>query len=206
MTTGIINYGAGNLHSVANAVRSLGVEPRIIAEPEAIDEKLTHLILPGVGAFGDSMDELRRRDLAGPVKDWIAADRPFFGICVGYQMLFEDGDENPGVKGLGIFPGRVIRFPEDGRKIPHMGWNVARTSDSTDPLWQDLGTDPYFYFVHSYYPQPLDPSLSSMITDYQGLEFTSAIRRGRLLATQFHPEKSQKAGRQLLRNFLEAAL
>lgn len=203
MVPGIINYGAGNLYSVANAVRSLGMEPRIIDRPEAWPTDLTHLILPGVGAFGDSMSELRRRGLCEPVCDWIAADRPFFGICVGYQMLFDGGEENPGVPGLGRFAGQVVRFPDDGRKIPHMGWNVTRARQPDDPLWQGLGEDPYFYFVHSYYPQPVDDSLVALTTDYQGLEFPAAIRRGRLLATQFHPEKSQKAGLRLLQNFLE---
>jgi imidazole glycerol phosphate synthase glutamine amidotransferase subunit len=204
VATGIINYGAGNLYSVANAVRSLGVEPRIIDHPGGFSEDLTHLILPGVGAFGDSMLELRRRGLAGPVGEWLAADRPFFGICVGYQMLFEAGEESPGVPGLGIFEGQVVRFPDDGRKIPHMGWNGVQASDPGDRLWRELGDDPYFYFVHSYYPQPVDPSLVALTTLYDGLRFPSAIRRGRLLATQFHPEKSQQTGRRLLRNFLHS--
>ncbi|MCH7228698.1 imidazole glycerol phosphate synthase subunit HisH [Haloferula sp. A504] len=202
MKTGIIDYGAGNLRSVDNAVHSLGVEPRIIDNPDGFGD-LTHLILPGVGAFGDSMAELERRGLVEPIRDWIAADRPFFGICVGYQMLFEEGDENPGIPGLGIFKGRVVRFPEDGRKIPHMGWNAATARDPDDPLWDGLGDQPFFYFVHSYFPEPADDSLTAMETDYEGLRFASAIRRGKLLATQFHPEKSQQAGLRLLRNFLQ---
>mgnify|MGYP001818496619 CR=1 FL=1 len=201
MNVGIIDYGAGNLRSVANAVQSLGFEPRLLDHADGF-ENLTHLILPGVGAFGDSMAELNRRGLADPIRDWIAGDRPFFGICVGYQMLFEEGDENPGVAGLGIFRGRVVRFPEDGRKIPHMGWNAATPTEPADDLWQGLGEQPYFYFVHSFYPEPIDPSLMAMATDYKGTRFASAIRRGRLLATQFHPEKSQQAGLRLLRNFL----
>lgn len=204
MNTGIIDYGAGNLRSVANAVQSLGVEPRILDRPGDL-EGLTHLILPGVGAFGDSMAELGRRGLADPIREWIAADRPFFGICVGYQMLFESGDENPGVPGLGVFKGRVVRFPEDGRKIPHMGWNAATPTDPADPLWDSLGNQPYFYFVHSYYPEPADASLVAMETEYEGVRIASAIRRGRLLATQFHPEKSQQAGLRLLANFLRPA-
>lgn len=201
MNPGIIDYGAGNLRSVANAVQSLGFEARIISSP-ADFAGLSHLILPGVGSFGDSMEELRRRGLEEPVRAWIEADRPFFGICVGYQMLFEAGEESPGVAGLGIFRGTVRRFPEDGRKIPHMGWNAAVPRDPADPLWDDLGEPPFFYFVHSYFPEPADEELVAMSTEYEGFHFASAIRRGRLLATQFHPEKSQRAGLSLLRNFL----
>ncbi|MBB5352095.1 glutamine amidotransferase [Haloferula luteola] len=202
MNVGIIDYGAGNLRSAANAVQSLGVTPRILSDSRGFEE-LTHLILPGVGAFGDSMEELQRRGLAEPVRQWIAQDRPFFGICVGYQMLFEAGQESPGIAGLSVFPGQVVRFPEDGRKIPHMGWNAARPTDLADPLWQGLGELPYFYFVHSYFPEPTDPSLVAMECEYEGTRFAAAIRRGNLIATQFHPEKSQQAGIRLLKNFLD---
>lgn len=201
MKLGIIDYGAGNLRSVANAVASLGVEASILPSPDGIDQQ-THLILPGVGSFGDSMEELRRRQLDEPLRRWILADRPFFGICVGYQMLFENGEESPGIPGLHLFHGSVRRFPEDGRKIPHMGWNSASLVHPSDPIWSDLGPLPYFYFVHSYYPEPEDPSLIATTTNYEGTIIPSAIRRGRLVATQFHPEKSQQAGLQLLRNFL----
>lgn len=201
MQLGIIDYGAGNLRSVANAVQSLGIEPQIISSPEAIP-RLTHIILPGVGAFGESMIELERRQLVEPIRQWIAADKPFFGICVGYQLLFESGEESPDTPGIGIFKGSVCRFPEDGRKIPHMGWNTARTTDPADPIFSGLGSDPYFYFVHSYYPEPHNQDIIAMRTDYQGQSFASAIRRGQLLATQFHPEKSQTVGLGLLANFL----
>lgn len=201
MKLGIIDYGAGNLRSVANAVESLGFEPRIVDSPAGF-EGLTHAILPGVGSFGDSMEELAKRGLVEPIREWIAAGRPFFGICVGYQLLFESGEESPGIPGLGIFRGCVRRFEENGRKIPHMGWNAARITDPTDPIWTGLGDLPFFYFVHSYHPVPEDPSLAAMVTEYEGIEFVSAIRRDKLLATQFHPEKSQQAGLRLLRNFL----
>lgn len=201
MNLGIIDYGAGNLRSVTNAVQDLGAAPRILDSPEGIDEQ-THLILPGVGAFGDSMQELERRGLTDPIREWIAADRPFFGICVGYQLLFDAGEESPGIPGLGVFRGEVRRFPEDGHKIPHMGWNSATPREPGDPLWRDLGDEPYFYFVHSYFPEPADDAIVAMDTDYAGTRFASAIRRGRLLASQFHPEKSQRAGLTLLRNFL----
>ena len=202
MKAGIIDYGAGNLRSVANAVHSLGIEPRIVARGEDFED-LTHLILPGVGSFGDSMKELESRKLVDPIRQWIAADRPFFGICVGYQLLFEEGEESPGVSGLGIFPGCVGKFPEDGRKIPHMGWNAAFLRDSSSPCWEGLGEKPFFYFVHSFFPTPTDPDLMAAETEYEGVRFASAIRRGNLIATQFHPEKSQQAGLRLLGNFLK---
>jgi imidazole glycerol phosphate synthase glutamine amidotransferase subunit len=198
---GIIDYGAGNLRSVANAIHSLGIQPVILSAPVDLTD-FTHLILPGVGAFGDSMTELNRRDLAAPIREWIAADRPFFGICVGYQLLFDEGEESPGIAGLGVFQGRVCRFPSDGRKIPHMGWNSASPVDPSQPLWRGLGPEPYFYYVHSFFPVPEDSMLVAMTTDYEGTRFAAAISRGNLIATQFHPEKSQNAGIQLLANFL----
>jgi imidazole glycerol phosphate synthase glutamine amidotransferase subunit len=201
MRAGIIDYGAGNLRSVANAVHSLGIEPRIVVGRDDFAD-LTHLILPGVGSFGDSMRELESRDLVEPIREWIADDRPFFGICVGYQLLFESGEESPGVPGLGVFQGQVGKFPEDGRKIPHMGWNAAFLRHSDSPIWEELGDEPFFYFVHSYFPTPTDPGLVAAETDYEGTRFASAIRKGNLIATQFHPEKSQQAGLRLLGNFL----
>jgi glutamine amidotransferase len=199
---GIIDYGAGNLRSVANAIHALGIEPRLVSSP-ADFAGLTHLVLPGVGSFGDCMGELDRRGLTGPIRDWVAAGKPYFGICLGYQILFDESVETPGVTGLGIFRGKVRRFVEDGRKIPHMGWNAARPTDPADPLWAGLGDSPYFYFVHSYFPEPADPAIVAMTTDY-GDTFASAIRSGAVLATQFHPEKSQQAGLRLLANFLGA--
>jgi len=198
--TTVIDYGAGNLLSVTNALRQLGAEPHIAESPEDIAGS-ERLVLPGVGSFGDCMAELARRGFAGPVRDWIAADRPFLGICLGYQLLFEGSDESPDVPGLGIFPGRVVHFRSSSLKIPHMGWNSAVPARPGDPVWAGLGPEPYFYFVHSFFPVPADPALAATHTKY-GESFASSIRRGRLLATQFHPEKSQTAGLQLLRNFL----
>jgi glutamine amidotransferase len=201
MQIGIIDYGAGNLRSVDNVLRSLGFSPRIIDSAASFDQ-LTHLILPGVGAFGDCMNELRRRDLTNSLREWVLADRPYLGICLGYQILFEASEEAGHTAGLGLLPGRVVRFPDSpGCKVPHMGWNSAQPVAPEDPLWQGLGDEPYFYFVHSFYPVPADPSLVAARTRY-GIEFASAVRRGRLLAVQFHPEKSQHAGQGLLRNFL----
>lgn len=202
--TGIIDYGAGNLRSVANAVQALGIGPRLVSKPEEMDG-LSHLILPGVGAFGDCMAELEKRNLTEAIRGWVLSGKPYFGICLGYQILFEESEEMEGTRGLGIFPGKVRRFTEDGRKIPHMGWNAAVPRDPADPAWEGLGDSPYFYFVHSYFPVPADPSIVAMETEY-GAKFASAIRSGAVLATQFHPEKSQQAGLRLLGNFLGAAV
>lgn len=201
MHIGIIDYGAGNLRSVDNAVRGLGLAPSLVSSP-ADFQGLTHLILPGVGAFGDCMAELQCRGLTEPLREWVSADRPFLGICLGYQILFEASEEAGHTTGLGLLPGKVVRFRESGElKIPHMGWNDARPTRPSDPVWSGLGEDPFFYFVHSFYPQPADDALVAARTDY-GVTFASAVRRGRLFAVQFHPEKSQHAGQRLLRNFL----
>jgi len=202
VTVGIIDYGGGNLRSVANALRELGETPRIIASPTDAGDT-THLILPGQGAFGDCMERLESRRLVPFLKDWIAADRPYFGICVGYQILFSNSDEAPGTEGLGAVPGTVRRFvAEPGLKIPHMGWNSALAKRGETHVWQGLGTEPYFYFVHSYFPDPLDSGIVVAETTYGTRTFAAAVERGNLFACQFHPEKSQVAGIQLMRNFL----
>ncbi len=201
MKPGIIDYGGGNLQSVRNTVRALGHEP-VLVKSGADLEGVSALLFPGQGAFADCMQALDRQELTSPLKEWIAGDRPFFGICVGYQVLFEGGEENPGVAGLGILEGQVVRFPkEPGLKVPHMGWNNVTTNPS-DPAWEGLGEDPFFYFVHSYYPEPADPSVIAGRTTYAGREFAAAVQRGRMIATQFHPEKSQDAGLRLIGNFL----
>lgn len=148
------------------------------------------------------MSNLSERGLVEPLQKWLAADRPFFGICIGYQLLFEGSDESPGTPGLGILKGRVERFtPAPGLKIPHMGWNTAVPSNPADAIWNELPEDSYFYFVHSYFPHPEDQSVVASTTDY-GMPFASSVRRGNLFATQFHPEKSQHTGLQMLKNFL----
>jgi len=200
--TGIIDYGGGNLQSVRNALRSLGREPVLVHGPDEL-ARVTSLVFPGQGAFADCMNALLARRLAEPLRQWLAADRPFFGICVGYQVLFESSAENPGVPGLAFLSGRVVRFPAaPGVKIPHMGWNTAHVTQPQHPAWAGLGGDPCFYFVHSYYPQPDSADVIAATTDYAGRTFAAAVARGRMLATQFHPEKSQAAGLRLLGNFL----
>ena len=202
MRVGIIDYGGGNLRSVANAVRSLGEEPRIIASPEDVADT-SHLLLPGQGEFGDTMARLEERGLAGLLKQWMASDRPYFGICVGYQILFDSSEEAPGVGGLGILPGTVRRFKDEpALKIPHMGWNSARATRDQIPVWQGLGVDPYFYYIHSFFPEPSDSDVIIAETTYGTQTFAGAVGRGRTFACQFHPEKSQEAGLRLIRNFL----
>jgi glutamine amidotransferase len=198
----LIDYGAGNLRSVANALRALGVEPEIVANAGELDGA-THLLLPGVGSFGDCMAQLEQRGLADLIREWVSAGRPYLGICLGYQILFDASDESPGVSGLGLFRGRVRRFTESpGLKIPHMGWNSAMLARADLKNWQSLGEAPYFYFVHSYFPVPEDGSIIASRTAYGVDEFASAIEVGTVLACQFHPEKSQNAGLRLIGNFL----
>lgn len=202
MKVGIIDYGGGNLRSVANALHSLGQDPEIVASPDQVGDS-THLILPGQGAFGDCMERLENRGLDTFLKDWIAADRPYFGICVGYQILFDSSEEAPDAHGLGVISGTVRRFlDEPGLKIPHMGWNSAVSTRGETPVWKALGAEPYFYYVHSYFPEPLDPAVVVAETTYGTQTFAGAIERGNLFACQFHPEKSQDAGIRLIRNFL----
>jgi imidazole glycerol phosphate synthase glutamine amidotransferase subunit len=200
MRIGLVDYGAGNLQSVRNALRALGRQSLLVKASDGLDA-LDVLIFPGVGAFGDSMRHLERQRLTDPMREWIQAGRPFLGICIGYQVLFESSEESPGIAGLGVFPGRVIRIVAPGLKVPHMGWNSARLKDPTDPLWSGLGTSPHFYFVHSFHPEPADPQLTAATTGH-GRDFVSAIRWTRGAAVQFHPEKSQAAGLRLLENFL----
>ncbi len=198
---GIIDYGAGNLQSVFNSLKEAGCEGRFVRKPEDL-EGITHLVLPGVGAFGDCSRALHEQELVEPIKRWICEDnKPFMGICIGYQILFESSEESPGAPGLGIFKGQVVRFAEMGLKIPHMGWNEVTFKNEADPAWQGMGENRHFYFVHSYYPQPQDESLIAASCEY-GKPFAAAIRQGNLLATQFHPEKSQSLGLKLLANFL----
>jgi glutamine amidotransferase len=204
MKIGLVDYGAGNLQSVRNALRALGRDSVVVANPDGLTEEVDALIFPGVGAFGDSMRTLRSQGLVEPLREWIHTGRPFFGICIGYQVLFEESEESPGVAGLGVFSGRVIRLRAPGLKIPHMGWNQARLRHPDDPLWEGLGPAPYVYFVHSYHPEPADQTLVAATTDY-GAPFASAIRWPSGAAVQFHPEKSQAVGLRVIDNFVRLA-
>lgn len=195
----IIDYGMGNLRSVQKAFERLSVPAAICTRPEEVDH-CEKLVLPGVGAFRDSIAELRRHEFVEPIKKHIAADRPFLGICLGLQLLFDVSYEEGTWEGLGIVPGEVVRFRENsGLKIPHMGWNkVEKKADC--PLLAGIPDDPYFYFVHSFYGVPRDEALVAGRCEY-GEPFTAILARERMFATQFHPEKSQQFGLKLLENF-----
>jgi glutamine amidotransferase len=200
-TTVLIDYGAGNLRSVANALQSLDADVLIVSSAADFPANPARVILPGVGSFGDSMEELCRRGLDEPVRRCLATGVPFLGICVGYQMLFEGSEESPGIPGLGILKGQVKRFLP-GKKIPHMGWNSTTLTHPDHPCWAGLDPQPYFYFVHSYFPVPEEPSIIAAVTEYEE-SFAAAVIRNHLWAVQFHPEKSQDSGLQLIRNFLQ---
>jgi glutamine amidotransferase len=189
---------------VENALLELGASHRLVHAPRDLDE-LDALILPGVGAFGDCASQLRGKGLWDPVRDWVRAGRPFFGICLGYQILFDSSEEQGGERGFGVFPGDVVRFPRGGGwKVPHMGWNDLELRDKADPLWLGLPESPYVYFVHSYFPKPKDDQIVAAWADY-GVRFAAAMRSGSIVGTQFHPEKSQAIGMRILRNFVSEA-
>jgi glutamine amidotransferase len=203
MDVAVIDYGMGNLHSVAKALESQGARVRLVTVPAELGAAEA-LVLPGVGALEDCVGALRATGLDAVVKSWIHEDRPFLGVCLGLQALFEWSEEG-GVTGLGILPGKVVRFRRPaGTKIPHMGWNAVdfRAGDAL-AAGLEAPARP-FYFVHSFHAEPADPAHVLGVTDYVG-SFTSAVGRGRLRAVQFHPEKSQAAGLRLYRNFLDFA-
>ncbi|HEY3755138.1 MAG TPA: imidazole glycerol phosphate synthase subunit HisH [Opitutaceae bacterium] len=202
----MIDTGICNLRSVTKALEAAGAAPSVVESPEQLrDAKAAGLVLPGVGALRDCVASLRRTGLDASVREWIAADRPFLGVCLGMQALFDRSEEGD-VKGLGVFPGQVVRFRlPAGYKVPHMGWNTLRFRDPSSPLAAHLAADgESVYFVHSFYCRPEDPSLVLAECDYGG-PFAAAISRGRAFATQFHPEKSQAKGLQIYRNFASIA-
>jgi glutamine amidotransferase len=204
-TIAIIDYGMGNLHSIAKALEHVAEQARVMisSDPEAI-MAAERVVFPGVGGIGHTMQELIRTGL-GEVARQSVASKPTLCICVGMQALFERSEENNGTACLGLVAGDVLRFPENMRaadgnklKVPHMGWNQVR--QHPHPLWQGIAQDSRFYFVHSYYTAPAERGLQAATTEY-GREFCCALARENLFAVQFHPEKSQRAGLQLLRNF-----
>ncbi|MER3416926.1 MAG: imidazole glycerol phosphate synthase subunit HisH [Gemmataceae bacterium] len=198
----IVNYGMGNVRSVQKAFERLGYEAQVSDSP-ALIERATHLVLPGVGAFADAMHELHRRRLIEPLRRYIASGRPFLGICLGLQLLFEASEENGEHIGLGILPGRVVRLQAAGLKIPHMGWNQLRILRPA-PIFASLREPAWVYFVHSYYAVPTDSSVVAAEADYPQ-PFAAAVWRDRIVATQFHPEKSQRVGLTMLHDFARMA-
>lgn len=200
----IIDYGMGNLRSVQKAFEKLGFAAEFCTSADDI-ASAEALVLPGVGAFRDAIHEIKRLDLDRAIKDYVAADRPFLGICLGLQLLFDVSYEDGEWPGLGIVPGEVRKFaPLPGLKIPHMGWNQLQPVGSPRVL-EGIPADCSFYFVHSYYVVPKHSEVIAATTQYPD-PFTSVIERGRLMATQFHPEKSQNGGLRLLKNFATLAV
>jgi len=198
----VIDYGAGNLRSVANAITTLGYQPIITSRAGDL-QKAQVVILPGVGAAGDTMESLRNLGLVDPIKQFIADNRPFFGVCIGLQVLFTSTEEGGGHDCLGVIAGRVKKLP-DGQKVPHMGWNQVKQR-VIHPAFESIPDESNFYFVHSYYGEPEDKSLVAGETEY-GVTMGSVIARGNLLATQFHPEKSGELGLKMYDNFFRRAL
>lgn len=196
----LIDYGSGNLRSAAKALARVGGRVRIVNRP-ADARAADAVVLPGVGAFGDCMANLAKLGLADAIREFIATGKPFLGICVGLQMLFESGEESPGVTGLGVLPGTVPRFAAGKLKVPHMGWNSLKIRQPQCPLLAGVSEGSRVYFVHSYYGQPRDESVVAATTEY-GVEFAAVLWRGNVMATQFHPEKSQAVGLQMLANFV----
>ena len=195
----IIDYGAGNLHSVKNALDFLG-EPSVITGDANEILAADKVILPGVGAFGDAMDCLKKNNLDEVVCRVAQNDTPLLGICLGLQLMFEESEEAPGIKGLGIFKGKIIKIPDRGLKIPHIGWNDIAVSKESKIL-KGLGEKPFVYFVHSYYLKAKDEKVVSAYTEY-GEKLGIAVEEGNVFATQFHPEKSGSTGMQILKNFI----
>ena len=199
MSVAIVDYGMGNLRSVSKACERLGATVTIVDSPAAI-AGAQRLIVPGVGAFGDAVHELNRRGVVGAIRQFAASGRPVLGICLGLQIFFHSSEEAPGVEGLALLPGTVRRFRSDSLKIPHMGWNRLDVRPSSRLLGA-LGPDPFVYFVHSYYVVPEDDSVIAATADY-GIPFVAAVERHALFGVQFHPEKSQHTGLEILRRFL----
>jgi glutamine amidotransferase len=202
----IIDYGMGNIRSVEKGFLKVGADVRITSDPKAISDA-SGIVLPGVGAFRDCMKNLEKFELIDVIKGEIKKGKPFLGICLGLQLLFTESEEFGACKGLDVFPGKVVRFsfgplpqsPSDRLKIPHMGWNTAHIV-RRPPVFGGIPDDSYFYFVHSYYVAPEDEGIVATTTTY-GLDFVSMIWKDNVFATQFHPEKSQKMGLEILRGF-----
>ena len=197
---GIIDYGMGNLGSVSNACRFLGLDAKIITRKSEMDS-CRAVVLPGVGAFGDCMGHLAAHDFVSAIEGWVQAGKPLMGICLGLQALFDSSDESPGIPGLGIFPGTVKRFdlPRE-LKVPQIGWNRINEVQPDCPMFDGIENGAFFYLVHSYYVCPDEESIVAGETEY-GIDYCSCIWKDSVFATQFHPEKSQAAGLRMLRNF-----
>ena len=198
----VVDYDAGNVKSVEKAIEKLGPKHILTSDPEEI-RKADAVILPGVGNFGDCVNNLKERGLDTVLKEYAASGKPFLGICVGLQLLFDESEESPGVKGLGILSGKIKKFPASADlKVPQIGWNDI--IESKGRLLEGIDRGTYFYFVHSFYLDSSDPSIVTSKTEY-GVTYDSSVEKGNVFATQFHPEKSSDAGLKVLSNFLKIA-
>jgi glutamine amidotransferase len=196
----IIDYGMGNLRSVSKALEYLGASCKLCSRGKDL-ARAVKVILPGVGAFGDAMKELRSRGFIGPIQELVARKTKLMGVCLGLQLFFEKSEENPGVKGLGVFKGAVRKFRSTGVKVPHMGWNDLKVLKK-HPLLEGIPRGEYFYFVHSFCGKPAARSLTLASCRYGREDFAAVIGNDHVFATQFHPEKSQEAGLRILKNFI----
>ncbi|GAC1461440.1 MAG: imidazole glycerol phosphate synthase subunit HisH [Chamaesiphon sp.] len=198
----VIDYDMGNLHSVCKGLEKAGATPKITDSPKEI-ERTDAVVLPGVGAFDPAVQQLRHRGLVEPIQQAITTGKPFLGICLGLQILFDSSEEG-NEPGLGIVPGTVRRFcPEPGLTIPHMGWNQLNMTQLESPLWKHLSSQHWVYFVHSYYVEPDETQVQAATVTHGSQTVTAAIAQGNLMAVQFHPEKSSTTGLQILSNFVE---
>lgn len=198
----LLDYGAGNVRSVQKAITAAGGDVQLVPSPELV-KQADAVVLPGVGAFDDCINAMQQQELFEAAREFVFTGKPFLGICVGYQALFENSEEfNSCAAGLGVFEGSVVRFPDTEVKVPQIGWNEVHVTQPNCPILQGIESGSHFYFVHSYYPKPKDESIVATRTEY-GVNFTSAVWRDNVFATQFHPEKSQKVGLQLLTNFVK---
>ena len=198
---GIIDYDAGNIRSVEKALSYLGEKTVVSRDPDIL-KSVDKVILPGVGSFGQAMENLHRYELVPVIRDMIEDGKPFLGICLGLQLLFESSEESPGAEGLGILKGKILKIPSSpGLKIPHMGWNSLQLQNN-GRLFRNVPQDTYVYFVHSYYLQAQEPEIVKAVTGY-GTEIHASVEKDNVFACQFHPEKSGKYGLEILKNFAE---
>ncbi|MBP7217073.1 MAG: imidazole glycerol phosphate synthase subunit HisH [Candidatus Omnitrophica bacterium] len=198
----IIDYGMGNIHSVQKALQLFGAKTVVTNKPDQINA-CDKIVLPGVGAFNDAMRELQRQKLDMVIQKSVESKKPFLGICLGMQLLFEQSQEAPACAGLGILKGIVNRFENNSLKVPHMGWNTIRQASADCPLLAGIAQDAYVYFCHSYFPVPVDKKVIAARCTY-GEEFSAIVWQGNVFGTQFHPEKSQAVGLAMLKNFVVA--
>ena len=198
----LLDYGAGNLRSVEKALRFVGGNVRLVQSPDGM-KNASAVVLPGVGAFDDCVNAMQRQELLEATREFVGTGRPFLGICIGYQALFERSEEfDSSATGLGLFAGKVVRFPDGQKlKLPQIGWNQIQIVQPECPVFSGVENGSHVYFVHSFYPQPEDDSIAATRTTY-GVDFISAVWRENVFATQFHPEKSQKVGLKILENFV----